>query len=48
MSVGEVDYKLNNSQLIKDIRVTFDPILNLNQHICEIKYKATMILGILK
>ena len=25
MSIGEVDYKLNNSQLVKDLAVTFDP-----------------------
>ena len=27
--VGEVDYKINNSQLVKDLGVTFDPKLNL-------------------
>ena len=25
MSAGEADYKLNNSQLIEDLGVTFDP-----------------------
>ena len=48
MSVGEVDYKLNNSQLVKDLGVTFDPRLNFDQHIYQITHKATMILGILK
>ena len=43
MSIGEVDYKINNSQL-----VTFDPKLNFNHHIYEITHKATKILGILK
>ena len=33
MSVGEVDYKLNNGQLVKDLRVTLDPKLNHNQYI---------------
>ena len=47
-SFGEVDYKINNSQLVKDLGVTFDPKLNLNQHIYEITHKATKILGILK
>ena len=36
MSIGEVDYKINNNQLFKDIRVTFDRKLNLNHHIYEI------------
>ena len=48
MSVDEVDYKINNSQLVKDLGVTFDPKLNLNHHIYEITHKATKILGILK
>ena len=48
MSIGEVDYKINNSQLVKDLGVTFDPKLNLNHHIYEITHKATKILGILK
>ena len=43
MSIGEVDYKINNSQL-----VTFDPKLNFDHHIYEITHKATKILGILK
>ena len=47
MSIGEVDYKVNNSQLIKDLGVTFDPKLNVNCHIYEITHKATKILGIL-
>ena len=33
MSVGEVDYKLCNSQLVKDQGVTFDSKLNFYQHI---------------
>ena len=48
MSIGEVDYKINNSQLVKDLGVTFDPKLNFNHHIYEITHKATNILGILK
>ena len=48
MSIGEVDYKLNNSQLVKDIGVTFGPKLNINHHIYEITHKETNILGILK
>ena len=48
MSIGEVDYKINNSQLVKDLGVTFDPKLNFNHHIYEITHKATKILGILK
>ena len=48
LSDGEVDYKLNNSQLEKGIGVTFDPKLNSNQHIYEITHKATKIFGILK
>ena len=48
MSNDEDDYKLNNSQLVKDLEVTFDPKLNLNHHIYEITHKATKILGILK
>ena len=48
MSIDEVDYKLNNSQLVKDLGVTFDPKLNFNHHIYEITHKATKILGILK
>ena len=47
MSIDEVDYKINNSQLVKDLGVTFDPKLNFNHHIYEITYKATKILGIL-
>ena len=30
MSIGEVDYKINNGQLVKDLRVTFDPKLNFD------------------
>ena len=48
MSIGEVDYKINNSQLVKDLGVTFDPKLNFDHHIYEITHKATKILGILK
>ena len=48
MSIDEVDYKINNSQLVKDLGVTFDPKLNFNHHIYEITHKATKILGILK
>ena len=48
MSIGEVDYKINNGQLVKDLGVTFDPKLNFNHHIYEITHKATKILGILK
>ena len=48
MSIGEVDYKINNSQLVRDLGVTFDPKLNFNHHIYEITHKATKILGILK
>ena len=48
MSIGEVHYKINNSQLVKDLRVTFDPKLNLNHHIYDITHKATKILGILR
>ena len=33
MSIGEVDYEINNSQLVKDLGVTFDHKLNLNHHI---------------
>ena len=36
MSIGEVDHKINNSQLAKDLGVTFDPKLNFNHHIYEI------------
>ena len=48
MSIGEVDYRINNSQLVKDLRVTFDPKFNFCHHIYEITHKATKILGILK
>ena len=48
MSVGEVDYKLNNSQIVKDLGVNFDPKLNHNQHTYEIIHKATKIWGTLK
>ena len=48
MSIGEVDYKINNSQLLKDQGVTFGSKLNFNHHIYEITHKATKILGILK
>ena len=48
MSIGEVDYKLKKCQLVKDLRVTFDPKLNSSHHIYEITHKATKILGILK
>ena len=47
MSIGEVDYKINNGQLAKDLGVTFDPKLNINHHIYEVTHKATKILGIL-
>ena len=46
MSIDEVDHKINNSQLVKDLRVTLDPKLNSNHHIYEITHKATKILGI--
>ena len=45
MSIGEVDYKINNSLLVEDL-VTFDPKLNFDHHIYEITHKATKILGI--
>ena len=48
MFIGEIDYKINNSQLVKDLGVTFDPKLKFNHHIYEITHKATKILGILK
>ena len=48
MSIGEVDYKINNSQLVKDLGVTFNPKLNFSRHIYEITHKATKILGILR
>ena len=48
MSIGEVDYKISNCQLVNDLGVTFDPKLNFNHHIYEITHKATKILGILK
>ena len=48
MSVGEVDCKLINSKLVKDLGVTFDPKLNLSRHIYELTHNATMILGILR
>ena len=47
MSIGEVDYKINNRQLVKDLGVTFDPKLNLNHHIYERTHKATKIFGTL-
>ena len=47
MSIGKVDYKINNGQLAKDIGVTFDPKLNIDHHIYEVTHKATKILGIL-
>ena len=48
MSIGEVDNKINNSQLVKVLGVTFDPKLNVNHHIYEITHRATKIFGILK
>ena len=33
MSIGEVDYKLSNGRLEKEIGVTFDPKLNFDPHI---------------
>ena len=48
ISIGEVDFKLNNSQLIKDLEVTFDPKLNFNHHVYEVMHKATNILSLLK
>ena len=48
ISIGEVDYKLNNSQLVNELGVTFYPKLYFNHHIYEIKHKATKIFGILK
>ena len=32
-SIGEVDYNINNSQLVKDVGVTFDPRLNFSHYI---------------
>ena len=48
MSIGEVDYKINRSQLYKHLGVTFDPKLNLRHHTYEITHITTKILGILK
>ena len=48
MSIVEVDYKINNSQLLKDLGVIFYPKFNYNHHIYEITHKANKILGILK
>ena len=48
MSIGEIDYKINNGQLVIDLGVTFDPKLNFSHHIYEITHKATMIMGISK
>ena len=48
MSTGEVDHKLNNIQLVKDLGVTFNAKLNHSHHIYEITHKAKKILGILK
>ena len=48
MSIGEVDCKINRSQLLRHQGVTFDPKLNLSHHIYEITYKATKIFGIIK
>ena len=47
MSFGEIDYKINNSQFVKDLGVTFDSKLTFNHHIYEITHRATKILGIL-
>ena len=44
MSIGEVDYKINNGQLAKDLGVTLDPKLNINHHTYEVTHKATKIL----
>ena len=46
MSIGEVDYKINNSQLVKDVGVTFDPRLNFSHYIYEILIKIKFILFI--
>ena len=48
MSIDEVDNKINNSQLVRDLGVTFDPKLNFSHHIYETTHKATKILDILK
>ena len=48
MSFGEVDYKINNSQFVKDLGVTFDSKLTFNHHIYEITHRATKILDILR
>ena len=48
MCIGVVDYKLNNSQLVKDLGVSFDTKFNLNHNIYEITHKATKVFGILK
>ena len=38
-----MSYNLPQSQLVKDLGVTFDPKLNFNHHIYEITHKATII-----
>ena len=48
MSIGEVDCKINRSQLFRHQGVTFDPKLILSHHIYEIRDKATKIFGILR
>ena len=48
MSIGEVDCKINRSQLFRHQGVTFDPNLNLSHHPYEVTDKATKIFGILR
>ena len=48
MFIGEVDYEFNNSQLKKDLGVTFDPKLNLTFNVIEITHNVTNIFCILK
>ena len=48
MSIGEVDCKINRSQLFRHQGVTLDPKFNLGHHIYEITHKATKIFGIIK
>ena len=48
MSIGEVDCKINRSQLLRHEGDTYDPKLNLSHLIYEITHKATKIFGIIK
>ena len=47
MSIGEVDYKINNSQLVRALGVTFDSKLNFSHHIYEITHEVTIIIIIM-